>query len=441
MNYALNETHDPQLTSWVATANAPETDFPLQNLPFGAFRCAGSRDPFRVGVAIGDQVFDITAARAAGLFAGPAADAAACCESPYLNELMQRGPAAWSALRLALSGLLRSGSAGETRARDCLVPLAQCELTLPAAVGDFTDFFASIHHATNAGGLFRPDAPLLPNYKYVPVAYHSRASSLRASGYGFTRPLGQTKAPQAAAPTFGPSQRIDFELEIGFYVGVGNELGVPVPMADAERHVFGACIVNDWSARDIQAWEYQPLGPFLGKSFGTGVSPWVVTLEALAPFRIPATVRPDGDPQPLPHLDSSDNRAAGGIDITLELFLSTGKMRAAGAAPARLSHTSFRYSYWTLAQMIAHHTCNGCNLQSGDLIASGTMSGPSRQELGSMLEITRNGTQPLTLPNGEVRKFVDDGDTVIMRGYCEKPGARRIGFGECSGTVLPARRA
>ncbi len=439
MQHTLNETHDPRLESWLAAANCGGADFPLQNLPFGAFRLAGTSEEFRIGAAIGDQVFDITAARDCGLFSGTAAQAAACCAAPHLNVLMLAGPFAWSALRLALSRLLRTGSLDELRARGCLVPQAGSELTLPAAVGDYTDFFASIYHATNAGSLFRPDMPLLPNYKYVPVAYHSRASSLRASGCDLIRPHGQTMAPQAAAPVFGPSQRLDFELEVGFFIGAGNELGVPVAMSEAERHVFGACLVNDWSARDIQAWEYQPLGPFLGKSFGTSVSPWVVTLEALAPYRMPALARADGDPPPLPHLDSADNRACGGIDITLEVSLSTDRMRAAGSAPVRLAQTGFRHSYWTLAQMIAHHTSNGCNLQAGDLIASGTMSGPEPDALGSFLEITRNGTQPLTLPNGEQRKFLDDGDTLTLRGYCEKPGARRIGLGTCTGTVLPAR--
>ena len=439
MTYALNETHDPQLQSWLASANVMETDFPLQNLPFGAFRRAHSREAFRIGVAIGDQAFDIAAAQYAGLFSGPAADAAACCTSTHLNALMQAGPSAASALRAALSRLLRAGSAAELRARDCLVPLTASESTLPAAVGDYTDFFASIYHATNAGSLFRPDQPLLPNYKYVPVAYHSRASSLRASGHSLVRPLGQTKAAHAGAPDFGPSQRLDFELEIGFFIGSGNALGAPVPVADAERHVFGVCLLNDWSARDIQAWEYQPLGPFLGKSFGTTISPWVVTLEALAPFRVPALTRPAGDPQPLPHLYSEADRESGGIDIALEVFLSTAKMRAAHSTSARLSQSSFRHSYWTLAQMVAHHTSNGCDLRPGDLLASGTMSGPGPAELGSLLEITRNGTQPLKLPNGETRTFLEDGDTVLLRGHCEKHGARRIGFGECAGTIVPAR--
>jgi fumarylacetoacetase len=433
----INETHDARLESWVESANAPGTDFPIQNLPFGVFRREGSHEPYRGGVAIGEQILDLAAAHKTGAFSGDAAAAAAHCAGPTLNALMAMGYGASSSLRLAVSRALRRGAPHEDKIRACLVPQAQVEHAVPAHIGDFSDFYASVHHATTVGKLFRPDNPLLPNYKWVPIAYHGRTSSIGVSGQAFARPVGQTMPPGAERPAFGPSKRLDYELEVGIFVGVGNELGRRVPIADAERHVFGLCLLNDWSARDVQAWEYQPLGPFLAKNFATTISPWIVTLEALAPYRAEWT-SPPGDPQPLPYLDAPDNRARGAIDLQLEAWIETPKMRASGEASARLSHTSFRHAYWTIAQMLAHHTVNGCNLQPGDLFGSGTQSGPTPGEAGSLLELSAGGKQPISLPTGESRTFLEDGDCVIFRGWCEKPGFARIGFGECRATVLPA---
>jgi fumarylacetoacetase len=325
------------------------------------------------------------------------------------------------------------------RVEKFLTPIVEAELSVPARIGNFTDFFASIFHATNAGRLFRPDNPLNPNYKFVPVAYHGRASSVVASGVPVRRPLGQSKGPSDAAPVFRASRGLDYELELGFYIGVPSRLGEPVPIGRAGEHIFGFCLLNDWSARDIQAWEAPPLGPFLGKSFCTTVSPWVVTSAALAPYRVPASARPAGDPPPLPHLADPADQASGGIDITLEVLLATEKMRAAGAAPVRLSRGSFVTLYWTVAQMVAHHTSNGCNLEIGDLIATGTCSGPQEESRGCLLEITARGTKPITLPNGEARGFLEDGDEVIFRAHCEAAGRPRIAFGECRGVVAPAR--
>jgi fumarylacetoacetase len=430
----LNETHDPARRSWVSGAEA--SDFPIQNLPLGVYRPHAGGTP-RVGVAIGDQIFNIAAASG---FDGLAAKAAAACESPHLNGLMALGPEAWSALRLALSRLLSTEQAKNSeRLRAHLIPMAQAELLLPVRIGNFTDFFASIFHATNAGRSFRPDNPLLPNYKYVPVAYHSRASSVRVSGTPVRRPRGQRKGPNETAPTFVPSRNLDYELELGFYVGAPSELGEPIPVGKAGEHIFGFCLLNDWSARDIQAWEYQPLGPFLAKNFCTSVSPWVVTAEALAPFRTGAFARPAGDPAPLPYLDDAEDRAHGGYDITMEAYLSTEKMRHDGTAPHRLTQTSFATIYWTVAQMLAHHASNGCNLEVGDLMASGTVSGPEKTSWASLLEITARGSEPIELPGGEKRGFIEDGDEVIFRGYCAKSGYPRIGFGECRAVVLPAK--
>ena len=433
MTIALNETHDPSRKSFVESANAPGCDFPIQSLPFGVYRPT-SGPQARVGVAIGDQILDIAAAGAH--FNGLAAEAARACPVPALNHLMSLGPQAWSALRLALSRALCIEH-GDEKLRQYLTPMAQAEMRLPVVIGDFTDFFASIFHASNAGRMFRPDNPLMPNYKYVPVAYHSRSSSIRASGTPFKRPRGQRKGPNDAAPSYGPSRNLDFELELGIYIGAPSELGEPVPVGRAANHVFGFCLLNDWSARDIQAWEYQPLGPFLGKNFATTVSPWVVTAEALAPFRSKAFARPDGDPAPLPHLDDADDRAHGGLDITLEAYIATETMRRGGTAPQRVTQTSCALLYWTVAQMIAHHTSNGCNIRIGDLLGSGTVSGPERSSWGSLLELTKRGTEPLTLPGGEKRGFIEDGDEIIFRGHCEKPGYARIGFGECRAVVLP----
>jgi fumarylacetoacetase len=434
----LNATHDPQLTSWVAAANAPGTDFPIQNLPFGSFRRAGSEERFRGGVAIGDQVLDLAALQESGLLAGQAAPALAAASAPVLNGLMGLGPEACSALRAALSAALRRGAAQQHLLQRLLVPQSVVEYQVACAVGDFTDFYASIHHATAVGRLFRPDNPLLPNYKWVPIAYHGRASSVRVSGFDFHRPLGQLMPPGATQPRLAPSRRLDYELELGVFIGRGNELGTRIPLTDAEQHLFGLVLLNDWSARDIQAWEYQPLGPFLAKNFATTVSPWVVTLEALAPFRVPFA-RAAGEPAPLPYLDAPQLRARAGIDIRLEVWLESAQMRAAGTAATRLSASSFADSWWTVGQMLTHHSVNGCNLCPGDLIGTGTQSGPLPQEAGSLLELTAGGRTALTLPSGEQRTFLEDGDRVRLRGYCERAGYVRIGFGEAVGTVLPAR--
>jgi fumarylacetoacetase len=431
----LNETHDPGRRSFVESANDPGCDFPIQNLPFGVFRPGPAEQP-RVGVAIGDQIVDVSAA--AAFFDGLAAAAAQACGAPFLNALMAVGPQAWAALRLALSRGLSAGGDGGSRLRPYLTPMGYAEMRMPVAFRNFTDFFASIFHATNAGRLFRPDNPLPPNYKYVPLAYHSRASSVRISGIPVKRPNGQRNASDGSAPSFGPSQYLDFELELGAFIGTASELGRNVAIGEATNTIFGYCLLNDWSARDIQAWESQPLGPFLGKNFATTISPWVVTAEALAPFHTTAFARPDGDPAPLAHLDDPQDRAEGGLDIMLEAYLLTEAMRRDGLAPHRLTHSSFAQMYWTLAQMIAHHTSNGCNLEIGDLIGSGTVSGPEPSSWGCLLEITARGASPIVLANGEKRTFVEDGDEIVLRGFCEKPGWLRIGFGECRAVVLPA---
>ena len=433
----LDATHDPALTSWVESANAAAGDFPLQNLPFAAFRRAGSAESFRGGVAIGDVVLDLGALHALGVLQGLAAQALALCAQPVLNAFMAAGHEASAALRAALSGALRSGSPLTGRLRPLLVPQHAAEYRVAARVGDFTDFYASIHHATAVGRLFRPDSPLLPNYKWVPIAYHGRASSVLVSGQPVTRPCGQVLPPGATQPELAASRRLDYELELGVFVGRGNPLGSRVPLAEADGHVFGLCLLNDWSARDVQAWEYQPLGPFLAKNFATTVSPWVVTREALAPFRVPWG-RPAGEPPPLAYLDDAAQRRAGAIDIQLEVWLDSARMRAAGVPPQRLSHSSFRDSWWTVAQMLTHHTVNGCNLEPGDLLGSGTQSGAPPAEAGSLLELTAGGRQPLTLAGGETRTFLEDGDRVVLRGWCERAGYARIGFGEAAGTVLAA---
>jgi fumarylacetoacetase len=437
----VNETHAPGLESWVGSANAPGADFPVQNLPFGVFARHGQAEAPRVGIAIGDRILDVVVALESGLLAADAEEAARACAAHTMNALMALGPEHWSALRFAASRLLRRGAAadGDPRlAHRILVPMDEARLFLPADVGDYTDFYASVHHATNVGSMFRPDSPLLPNYKHVPIGYHGRASSLVASGTPVRRPLGQTVAGASSTPTFGPSRQLDYECEVGAFVGPGNPLGEPIPIGEAASRIFGLCLVNDWSARDIQRWEYQPLGPFLAKSFATTVSPWVVTLEALAPFRAPAVARGEGDPEPLPYLRDDADRERGGIDIVLDVRLRTERMRAAGDPPARVSRARFATMYWTLAQMLAHHASNGCNLRPGDLIASGTVSGPERDARGCLLELAWRGTEPVSLPSGETRAFLEDGDEVSIVGYCERPGARRIGFGECTGVVLPA---
>jgi len=434
---AVDATHDPKLTSWVASANAADSDFPIQNLPFAAFRRAGSRESFRGGVAIGTQILDLGALAAVQPFGGLAQAALAAAAQPALNALMGAGADASAALRQALCEALRAGSPLEPRLRGLLVAQGGAEYSLAARVGDYTDFYASIHHATSVGRLFRPDNPLPPNYKWVPIAYHGRASSLRVSGFEVVRPSGQVLPAGAAAPELAATRRLDYELEVGVFIGRGNALGAPVPLAEAESHVFGLCLLNDWSARDIQSWEYQPLGPFLAKNFATTISPWVVTLGALAPFRAPWT-RPAGEPPPLPYLDDAEVRRAGGFDLELGVWLETARMRAAGIPPQRLSHSNFRDSWWTVSQMVSHHTVNGCNLEPGDLFGSGTQSGPKPDEAGSLLELSGGGKRALALAGGEQRTFLEDGDRVTFRAWCERPPFRRIGFGELTGTVLPA---
>ena len=427
MSTEPDATHDPTLESWVDSANSTATDFPIQNLPFGRFRRKyqrGADGSWHLGVAIGDSVLDL---KAAGLF-----------ESTDMNVLMKMEVAARGKLRERISEGLRRGAAQERSWHPAVIPQKDVELGVPCTIGDYTDFYTGIHHATSVGRMFRPDEPLMPNYKWVPIGYHGRASSIVASGHDFPRPAGQRRSSDENMPGFGASRRLDYELELGFYVGRPNPLGSPIPMAAAEEHLFGVGLLNDWSARDIQAWEYQPLGPFLSKNFCSTVSPWIVTLEALAPFRRPF-MRAEGEPQPLPYLDSPGNRDAGAFNIVLEAWLQTGKMRALGDAGQRLSRSNALDAYWTAAQLVAHHTVNGCNLNSGDLLGSGTLSGPQPEQGGSLLELTQGGKAPLTLGNGETRAFLDDGDAVILKAHCERVGFRRIGFGECRGTVLPAR--
>jgi fumarylacetoacetase len=433
---AINETHDPARKSFIESANDGKTEFPIQNLPFGVFRAPGGHDAPRVGIAIGDMILDLS--HGWGLFHGDATSAAEACARPPLNELMKCGPKAWSALRLQASRLLSTDNKNTDAVKQWLVPMSAVEMMLPVKIPNFTDFFASVFHATNAGRMFRPDSPLMPNYKYVPVAYHSRPSSVRPSGTPVRRPSGQTKPAADNAPAYRAARSLDYELELGFYIGQSNELGTPVPVGEAQGRVFGYCLLNDWSARDIQAWEYQPLGPFLAKNFCTTVSPWIVTAEALAPFGVAAYTRPAGDPAPLPHLDAPADRVGGGIDIRMEALILTDKMRKAGQAPHRLSIGTFADIYWTVAQMVAHHTSNGCNLEVGDLFGSGTVSGEPKESWASLLELTKGAREPLTLPNGETRGFIDDGDEIIFRGYCERAGFARIGFGECRAVILPA---
>ena len=469
MPYPIDETHDPNLKSWVTGANEPTSDFPIQNLPLGVMRF---EDPESgellesVVTRIGDLVLDLTACHELGFLCEEGSkyeddfDVVIGSGGP-LNDLADEGatPGFRGELRRSISRLLSADCPdlrdnSEARAQ-VFRKAHEADMTLPMFIADYTDFYASIYHATNVGSMFRPDNPLLPNYKHIPIGYHGRASSIIVSGEEVRRPVGQ-QAPteDGGEPGFAPCKLFDYELEIGAYVAKGNELGEPISIEDAEEHLLGLCLVNDWSARDLQKWEYQPLGPFLAKSFATTVSPFIVTMEALAPFRMPALERNANDPKPLPYLTSTTNTEAGGFDIKLEVALLSKKMRDKKMDPMRISHGDFSGMYWTAAQMLTHHSSNGCNMQAGDLLASGTISGKARDSRGCMLELTWDGdsfaeppvlvpgTQrtPITLPTGEERKFLEDGDEVIITGYCEREGFRRIGFGECRGRVTSARR-
>ncbi|MER1967705.1 fumarylacetoacetase [Castellaniella sp. GW247-6E4] len=432
----LNETHDKTLTSWVQGAQEPGGDFPIQNLPFGVFAPKAGGEA-RLGVAIGDYVLDLRAAVEQGLVAGDSEPLARACRQATLNELMGLGPQSWHVLRLALSRLLRKGSGQRAQTLPLLRRHDDVEMRLPATVGDYTDFYTSIHHATNAGKIFRPDNPLYPNFTRLPVGYHGRASSIVASGHPCRRPWGQQRRPEAAEPVFAPSTKLDFELELAIFVGPGNAPGEPIPMASAEQHVFGVCLLNDWSARDIQAWEYQPLGPFLGKSFLTTISPWIVTMEALEPFRRSMTLDP-AQPAVPAYLSDPAHDQRGALGIEVEVALETDGMRGKGQKPAVLAKAAFAQQYWSVFQMLAHHASNGCNLNPGDLMGTGTISGPTPGEEGCLLEKTLNGARPVELPSGESRTFLEDGDEVIMRARCEREGFVSIGFGECRGRIEPS---
>ena len=436
----IDETHDLKRRSWVASAE-DHLEFPIQNLPLGVFSPPGGRP--RIGVAIGDQILDLAAVADAGLLDGDAQSAAQAVRAPSLNALLALGKGPRTALRRRLSALLDAD--GPSRAR--LQPLAKrllhhaadCELHLPAAIGDYTDFYAGIHHAVNIGRQFRPDNPLLPNYKYVPIGYHGRASSVRPSGAEVLRPSGQRKRPEDEAPDFGPSRRLDYEVELGLWIGPGCDLGAGIPIGEAIDHLAGISLLNDWSARDLQAWEYQPLGPFLAKSFVTTISPWLVTLEALGPFRRAPLARPEGDPAPLPYLTSAADQASGAFDIAIEVAIHTAEARRRGLPPERLSRVQALDLYWTPAQLIAHHASNGCNLNPGDLLGTGTISTADPGAVGSMMELSVGGRAPIPLATGETRSFLEDGDEVVMTAQCRREGAAPIGFGECRGRVAPAR--
>jgi fumarylacetoacetase len=425
------------MKSWVESANQPGTDFPLENLPYGVFRHGARRS---IGVAIGDQVLDLGACASEGLLKAVSSALVDACTAQALNPIMALGSHAWSSLRREIQLLLAEtvDSRLQGRVATLLVPMHEIEMQMPAQIGDYTDFYASIHHATRVGRLFRPDNPLLPNYKYVPIGYHGRASSIVLSGREICRPNGQTKSASAAQPSFGPSRSLDYELEMGIFVGPGNALSEPIAIEDAEQHIFGLCLVNDWSARDIQSWEYQPLGPFLAKSFATTISPWIVPMAALAPYRVAVPDRPKGDPAPLPYLAAKDP-AHSAIDLRLEVYLQSDRMRKEGVAAVRMSQSNLRDLYWSPGQLITHHASNGCNLRPGDLIATGTISGPDEGSEGCLLEM-KHRAEPLTLPTGETRTFLEDGDEVIFRGYCDRAGLPRIGFGECAGRINSGAR-
>jgi len=432
----IGATYDMSRRSFVESANRHQ-DFPLQNLPLGIFSPPGEGP--RGGVAIGDEIFDLKAASEARLFSGLAAEAARAASGAVLNTLFALEADARQALRVQLFDLLAADGAARLRIvalrSRLLYRAADCVLHIPVRIGDFTDFFAGIHHATNTGRMLRPDNPLFPNYKYVPIGYHGRSSSVGAGGT-VRRPNGQRKPAGEVVPTFGPCRYLDYELELGAWIGRGNTLGEPIPIAQAGTHIFGLCLLNDWSARDIQVWEYQPLGPFLAKSFATSISPWVVTVEALAPYRIAQTPRPEGDPRPLDYLADESDQATGAFDIELEVLLLTPGLREKG--PHLLGRSNARHLYWTLAQLVTHQASAGCNLRPGDLIGSGTISAPTPDGCGSLLELSKGGRESITLPSGETRRFLEDDDEVIMRAHCRREGFATIGFGECRATVLAA---
>ncbi len=434
-----DHTHDLRRRSWVPSADG-HAEFPIQNLPLGVLSPAGQKP--RGGVAIGDFILDLGAALERGLFSGAAKAAAEAAAGSRLNPFLALGAGARRALRNRLVELLDADSAegktAQTSAKDILHKASDCTIHLPALIGDYTDFYAGIHHATNAGRQFRPDNPLLPNYKHIPIGYHGRASSIRPSGTTFRRPSGQRKPATQEVPDFGPARSLDFELEMGIWIGPGNALGEPIRIGEAGAHIAGYCLLNDWSARDIQGWEYVPLGPFLAKNFCSTISAWIVTPEALEPFRIAQSKRPDGDPTPLPYLMDDQDQGGGALDVGLEVLLLTPAMRAKGEPPFRLTRGNARHLYWTPAQLVTHHTCGGCDLRPGDLLGTGTISSDQRDGFGSLLEITEGGKKPLTLPNGEERKFLQDGDEIIMRAFCTRDGFARIGFGDCRGTVSSA---
>ena len=419
----IDSTHDPKLTSWVASANG-HADFPIQNLPLGLFSPANEAP--RAGTAIGDHIIEWQALVAAGLM-----------QDSLTVEAVLATSALRKSLRQQLSKLLSDPQYREA-AEPYLHLAKDCTLHLPTRIGDYTDFYAGIHHAVTVGKLFRPDNPLLPNYKHVPIGYHGRASSIRPSDEPVIRPKGQTKAPDAENPVFGPSKRLDFELELGIWVGPGNDLGQPIAIDEASDHIAGYCLLNDWSARDFQAWEYQPLGPFLAKNFMTTISPWIITPETLAPFRLAQAPRTEGDPKPLPYLWDETDQANGALKIRLDVLIDTAEMRAQNLSPVALSHSEARHMYWTPAQLLTHHASNGCNLQTGDLLGTGTISGPTPDSAGSLLELSEGGKKPVTLPSNETRTFLEDGDALILRARAEADGFVSIGFGECRGLVLPA---
>jgi len=447
MTYEINETHAADLKSWIESANDPNTDFPIQNLPFCIFRRKETDEFERIGVVIGDKVLDLELAFNTRLFD----DEQAAEDSEYKFEVNTYGselnrifefstPGDRQLLRRKLQDALseKADEIVKNKLNHCFVQQSDAEFLNAFQIGDYTDFYCSIFHATNVGAMFRPDNPLLPNYKYIPIGYHGRASSIVVSGTDVKRPKGQNRADADAPPVFIPAKNLDYEMEVGFFVGRGNNLGESIPIENAEEHIFGLCLVNDWSARDIQAWEYQPLGAFLAKNFATTTSPFVVTMEALAPFRVPAFEREKDDPQPLDYLNGENNQKFGGFDIKLEVYIQTEKMRSENVEPFLLSRSNMKDLYWTIGQMLTHHASNGCNLQTGDLMATGTVSGKEKHERGCLLELTWRGKEPIQLSNGEERRFLEDGDEIIMKGFCEKEGFRRIGFGECRGRILPA---